>query len=303
LDPLLLSSTMSELVLTEEQFESFAEYRQNYHNFRKGKAKGSDGETKEALHQYAPAERSTSATTTTYIPVDYSAGALEENATVYNNFEHRAKNMKIECFVGTNDVALEELSKNEHAKERKTFIFLGNTIGNDLDPVPFLKSVMARCGDHDRLLLGVDVAANNSNKPKSIINSAYNDKNGITEQFILNSLMVVNTVVGSNLNFTETNWKMIAEYSEERLAMEIFTECVSKCDLSMNDADGKKVLIRSYLPGDRIFIEQSAKWNIDRIYEVSKQAGMVNTRSWTDEKGLYKVLELLPRMSRMRRDM
>ena len=171
------------------------------------------------------------------------------------------------------------------------------------EQVPFLKSVMARCGDHDRLLLGVDVAANNSNKPKSIINSAYNDKNGITEQFILNSLMVVNTVVGSNLNFTETNWKMIAEYSEERLAMEIFTECVSKCDLSMNDADGKKVLIRSYLPGDRIFIEQSAKWNIDRIYEVSKQAGMVNTRSWTDEKGLYKVLELLPRMSRMRRDM
>ena len=131
---------MSELVLTEEQFESFAEYRQNYHNFRKGKAKGSDGETKEALHQYAPAERSTSATTTTYIPVDYSAGALEENATVYNNFEHRAKNMKIECFVGTNDVALEELSKNEHAKERKTFIFLGNTIGNDLDPVRFYVS-------------------------------------------------------------------------------------------------------------------------------------------------------------------
>ena len=49
LEPLLNQATMPELALSEEQFESFAEYRQKYHDFRKGKAQGSDGEVKKVL--------------------------------------------------------------------------------------------------------------------------------------------------------------------------------------------------------------------------------------------------------------
>jgi hypothetical protein len=49
LEPLLMRSTMPELTLSNKQEEAFAEYRQNYHNFRKGHAQGSDGPVKRVL--------------------------------------------------------------------------------------------------------------------------------------------------------------------------------------------------------------------------------------------------------------
>lgn len=51
LEPLLMKSTMSELTLSQEQKEAFAEYRQNYHNFRKGNYKGSEGPVLRVLAQ------------------------------------------------------------------------------------------------------------------------------------------------------------------------------------------------------------------------------------------------------------
>ena len=50
LEPLLVKSTMPDLKLNDLEGEKFAFYRQNYHNFRKGKARGSEGEVKRVLN-------------------------------------------------------------------------------------------------------------------------------------------------------------------------------------------------------------------------------------------------------------
>ena len=50
LEPLLVKSTMPDLKLNDVEGENFSVYRQNYHNFRKGKARGSEGEVKHVLN-------------------------------------------------------------------------------------------------------------------------------------------------------------------------------------------------------------------------------------------------------------
>ena len=224
----------------------------------------------------------------TYCPCDYSSGALEENASVYNRFEERGANMKMKPFVGTNEEALKL-----QIEGRKTFIFLGNSIGQDLDPVPFLSSIMAQCQEKDRLLLGCDVAAYEPRKPASVINEAYNDAAGVTAEFILNALCVVNKVVGHEMNFRAKDWKMIAEYSEERQAMEIFTEAVRDVDVSMTGLDGATELVRRFVCGDRIFVEQSGKWSPEYIEEVARASNMTMTRSWDDSRGYFRLCEFI----------
>ena len=229
----------------------------------------------------------------TYIPCDYSSGALEENATVYNRFEGvRGNNMKIKPFVGTNEEALATFQHMEGT--RKSFIFLGNSIGQDLDPVPFLSSIMERCGPQDRLLLGCDVAAYEPKKPASVINQAYNDAAGVTEEFILNALCVVNKFVGHDLNFRAKDWKMIAEYSEERQAMEIFTEAVRDVDITMIGVDGACELVRRFFTGERIFVEQSGKWSPEYIEKIACASNMKMTRSWEDSHGYFRLCEFIP---------
>ena len=49
LEPLLMRSTMPDLKLNDLESENFSVYRQNYHNFRRGKARGSEGEVKRVL--------------------------------------------------------------------------------------------------------------------------------------------------------------------------------------------------------------------------------------------------------------
>jgi hypothetical protein len=50
LEPLLMRSTMPDLKLNDLESENFSVYRQNYHNFRRGKARGSEGEVKRVLN-------------------------------------------------------------------------------------------------------------------------------------------------------------------------------------------------------------------------------------------------------------
>ena len=50
LEPLLVKSTMPDLKLNDLEGEKFAVFRQKYHNFRKGKARGSEGEVKRVLN-------------------------------------------------------------------------------------------------------------------------------------------------------------------------------------------------------------------------------------------------------------
>jgi len=220
-----------------------------------------------------------------YVPADYSGSALEENVQVYN------KNRKnIEYFQGTHEEALSSLSTRPG---RKTWAYLGSSLGNYLDPVPFLKNLAAHCGPRDRVLLGIDLATKEGGKPVQVINAAYNDSGGVTSRFILNSLSVVNEVAG--LDFDEDKFRLVSEYNHEKDAVEMFAECTVACRVTANNGEE---LVRSLKPGDSIFIEQSGKFTETKIQNMIEHANFMQTRRWSDEKGYFSIIELGPNLPR-----
>mmetsp|Transcript_5237 Transcript_5237/g.7528 ORF Transcript_5237/g.7528 Transcript_5237/m.7528 type:complete len:398 (+) Transcript_5237:111-1304(+) len=216
----------------------------------------------------------------TYIPTDYSSSALEENVNVY----HKGRE-NVEPFCGTHNEAFAKLSVRSG---RKTWAYFGNTLGNEDDPVPFLKTLAAHCGPQDRVFLGIDLATNDG-KPVEVINRAYNDSEGVTSRFILNSLSVVNRIAG--LDFKEDNFKLHSKYNHKNHAVEMFAECIEPCLVT---ADNGMEPVRNFKKGDRLFVEKSGKFTDSKIKSMLRDSGFVQNRNWTDERGFYSVLEVVP---------
>ena len=229
--------------------------------------------------------------TSTYIAADYSVSALEENASVYNRFrDERPDFMKMQTFAGTNEEAMAATAKIEG---RKTFVFLGSSLGNYIDPAAFMKHLVSHCKPHDRILIGLDLAAGHKGKkPLRVIEDAYNDAAGVTAQFILNSLSVVNSI--ANLNFSEENFRHVAEYNRQTDAVEIFAECTVPHQLVATDDAGAEYMVRDFDAGDRIFVEQSGKFSENKIAEMARDAGMLQTRDWECSQGYFKLIECIP---------
>ena len=241
----------------------------------------------------------TSSAFTKYIPVDYSASALEENVTIYNKTDSKSKDfLKIIPHVGTNEEVLPIMSD---LAGKKTFIFLGSSLGNDEDPVPFLKRLISNCGPTDRVIIGVDLAADEhigGRKSVAFIEDAYNDSAGVTSDFILNSLAVINRQAG--LDFDLNNFKHVAEYNSKKEAVEIFVECVAPCEVTATSTARTKDTfhIRYFEPGDRIFIEQSGKFSRSCIKRITSEAGMAVTRTWGDKHGNFCLFEAVPHVAK-----
>ena len=97
--------------------------------------------------------------------------------------------------VGTNEESLAQVMAT--VPGRKTVLFLGSSLGNYTteEAVDFLAGIHGQLRPRDRLVIGVDLPAG-PRKPKSIIESAYDDEGGVTAEFTTNSLNVINNVAG-----------------------------------------------------------------------------------------------------------
>ena len=236
---------------------------------------------------------------TLYIPVDYSGAALDENLREYNVPENFSR-LQIHPITGTNEKALENLTSYRKdisclkGEERITVAFLGSSIGNEKDAGSFLKGIMDNFGPRDRMLLTVDLAAYEPNKPRRVIELAYNDKNGITEKFILNSLSFINSIVGRDLNFDEGNFRLFIDYTESNI-LEIYAECTRDCEIRVSSGGNSAgtLLVNTLKAGDKIFIEQSAKFSDDALNRILGESRLICTRSWEDPRGYVRTLELV----------
>jgi len=195
----------------------------------------------------------------------------------------------VEPFEGTHEDAFRALSRRPG---RKTWAYLGSSLGNDLDPVPFLKQIASHCGPRDRVFLGIDLATH-QDKPIGVINAAYNDSEGITEKFILNSLAVVSQRAGLQ-NLDQDKFRLLSEYNTTSHAVEMFAECVVPCTVTANDGTE---FVRSFEKGDRIFIEQSGKFAEEKIKDMIETSGFVQKRRWSDTNGYFAIIELGPNLA------
>lgn len=152
-------------------------------------------------------------------------------------------------------------------------LWLGSNIGN-LEPddaIQFLQHLRRVLGPEDTLLIGFD-----RDKDPSIILPAYNDAQGITEQFNKNILYRINQELGGN--FVISQFKHLAVYNHKLHRIEMYLESIADQTVHIKDLD----MTLEFLKGERIHTENSYKFTDEMINEIITRAGWSIHKQWTD---------------------
>jgi EasF-like predicted methyltransferase len=174
---------------------------------------------------------------------------------------------------GTYDDGLEWLKSERIAPRSKAVLSMGSSIGNfsRQEAVEFLRSFSAALQPGDALLVGIDACKN----PAKVFH-AYNDCHGITHEFIRNGLLHANRLLGSN-SFDIKQWNVIGEYDEANGRHHAFVSPLR--DTTIDD-----VLIKA---NERIFFEQSFKYDALDKRRLWEEAGLVEGADWMNSEANY----------------
>lgn len=173
---------------------------------------------------------------------------------------------------------MKDLSAVGRGPHRRMVIFLAGTVGN-LHPSevpPFLRRVRELLEPGDAFLLGVDLVKN-----PSVLEAAYNDSAGVTAQFNLNILEVINRRLGAD--FDPASFRHVAFYDRERAWIEMRLRAVRPSRVRI-PAAGISV---SFREGDEIRTEISCKYTRASLEKLLPETGLQIARWFTDPKDLF----------------
>jgi L-histidine Nalpha-methyltransferase len=203
-----------------------------------------------------------------YLPVDVSGGMLENSA---KQLLIDYSMLEIYALAGTYELALQQLP----AKELPTRMigFIGSTLGN-LNPEEceiFFSQVTQALQVGEYFLLGVDLQ-----KPKHIIEAAYNDSQGVTAEFNLNMLEHLNRLY--NGNFDTSQFEHWAFYNESENQIEMHLRSLKQQTVELHTLN----LRVNFADGETIMTEISRKFDIETIQQQLKSHGLVSKKVFTD---------------------
>jgi L-histidine Nalpha-methyltransferase len=164
---------------------------------------------------------------------------------------------------------------------RRLLAFLGSTIGN-LPPTQrarFLNDVAATLDDGDAFLLGVDLV-----KSPARLVAAYDDASGVTREFNLNVLRVLNRELDGD--FDVSAFEHVARWNAEAEWMEMFVRSLREQTVRLEALE----LEVAFDAGELMRTEISAKFHLRRLADELEAAGLVVQRWWTDDAGDFAVL-------------
>jgi L-histidine N-alpha-methyltransferase len=171
-----------------------------------------------------------------------------------------------------------DLSAIGRGPHRRMVIFLAGTVGN-LHPSevpPFLRRVRGLLDPGDAFLLGVDLV-----KSPARLEAAYNDAAGVTAQFNLNILEVLNQRL--NADFDLASFRHVAFYDQERAWIEMRLRAVRPSRVQIPAAD----LAVSFREGDEIRTEISCKYTRASLEALLPETGLRVGRWFTDPEELF----------------
>jgi L-histidine N-alpha-methyltransferase len=164
---------------------------------------------------------------------------------------------------------------------RRLLAFLGSTIGN-LPPAQrarFLSDVAATLDDGDAFLLGVDLVKS----PVRLV-AAYDDASGVTREFNLNVLRVLNRELDGD--FDVSAFEHVARWNAEAEWMEMFVRSLREQTVRLEALE----LEVAFHAGELMRTEISAKFHLRRVADELEAAGLVVQRLWTDDADDFAVL-------------
>lgn len=211
-----------------------------------------------------------------YVPIDVSGGILKSTVL---KLQQKYPSFSIEGLIGTYDQALVQL-ESTWASSRMIF-FLGSSLGNftPQDCDGFFKQMARTLQSGDYFLLGVDLQ-----KPKEILEPAYNDSQGVTAAFNLNMLSHLNWRFQGN--FDLNLFKHQAIYNQTDAQIEMYLHCQESHSVSLEVLD----LNVSFQAGESILTEISRKFDLAVIQKDLELQGLKTVKIWTDPQKWFGVI-------------
>ncbi|EME19566.1 L-histidine N(alpha)-methyltransferase [Rhodococcus triatomae] len=203
-----------------------------------------------------------------YVPQDVSAAALD---SAVHQLAEEFPTLTVHGIVSDFTDTLHSLPRGG----RRMIAFLGGTLGNLVpeERAEFLTSVAEVLEPGEQLLLGVGLVTD-----PEVMLPAYDDAEGVTAQFNLNVLSVLNNRLGANFDPSQFRhaalWDEVDDWIEMRLeAIEPVTVRVPALGLEV-----------SFAEGEQMRTEISAKFRVEGICKELGEAGFGSDRVWTDPK-------------------
>jgi dimethylhistidine N-methyltransferase len=156
--------------------------------------------------------------------------------------------------------------------------FPGSTIGNLDHPaaVEFLQSARGHCGPRGKLLIGVDLR-----KDEATLRAAYDDSQGITTQFNLNMLRVLNRDYGTHFRLEDFAHRAVWNEAESRIEMHL----VSRCRQTVRVGS----LPIRFEAGESIVTEHCHKYTLDQFERLCTSSGFQVEQVWIDSRERFSV--------------
>ena len=206
-----------------------------------------------------------------YLPLDVSESIVRTTA---EQLVADYPEMRVHAIIGDFTRHLGKVPAGDY----RLLAFLGGTIGNFLPDGArtFLREVASTMGPHDRFLLGTDLV-----KERQRIEAAYNDARGVTAQFNLNALAVINSRLGAD--FDLENYVHFAPYLED----------VQWIEMRLRARRSRRVEIPALSlgldieAGEEILTEISRKFTRESTEEMLDGAGLEMTDWFTDAENLF----------------
>jgi L-histidine N-alpha-methyltransferase len=206
---------------------------------------------------------------TTYVPLDVSAETIERAS-----LELVAEFPGLDVHAMVADF-LHHLGSLPSGTPRLV-AFLGGTIGN-LDPAGrrrFYADLDASLDSTDWLLLGCDLV-----KDPARLVAAYDDARGVTAEFNRNALRVLNHELGAT--FDPERFEHVALFDAEHEWIEMRLRSIGDQTVLLPGLD----LEISFVDGEELHTEISAKFTTERLRSELEQAGFVIDAMWDQPGG------------------
>ena len=204
-----------------------------------------------------------------YFPIDISEILAESSEQLLDDYE----NLTITGIIDTYEGGLEFLKTYDEKKN--LIIFLGSSFGNftPIDGYKFLEKVHATMKSGDLFLIGLDLV-----KEKEILESAYNDSQGITAEFNLNVLSRINDELDADFILNNFSHNAIYNEKDQRIEMYLKSLCDQSVIISKSDLELK------IKKDELIHTEYSHKYRLSQIHDLLDDVGFELKHTWLDGK-------------------
>ena len=211
-----------------------------------------------------------------YVPVDISLEHLQETAlALHSDYS------QLDVYPTCADITASFDLPEPVTELPKVGFFPGSSIGNfgPEEAVAFFRAARCTLGAGSRFIVGVD-----RKKPIDILLAAYNDAEGVTADFNLNSIAHLARMLGVPLDASRFRHRAI--YNSQLGCVQMFLDVAESHEMRM----GERVI--HFEKGEAIHTENSFKYDPEEFLEVADRGGYRKTGMWTDQRNWFSIFLL-----------